>query len=242
MTPAGATTARRGRLAAVLAGAAALCLGAGAHLLTSPASADVADAGDVPDPGPARTAPAAADAVADPAVRHGGPAHPRPGAPPAVPGVTDGPLVLLPPARLRVAALRVDAPVVPVSVDAGGGLELPDDPSVLGWWAGGADPGAGTGTVVVAGHIDTKEAGPGVMARVVDLPVGAGLVLSDAHGRSVAYTVAAIRTYDKDDLPASIFARSGRERLVLVTCGGPFDSRTHHYRDNIVVYAVPAAP
>ena len=50
----------------------------------------------------------------------------------------------------------------------------------------------------------------------------------------------AVRTYGKDDLPASIFARSGRERLVLVTCGGPFDSRTHHYSDNIVVYAVPA--
>ena len=29
-------------------------------------------------------------------------------------------------------------------------------------------------------------------------------------------------------------------RLVLVTCGGPFDQAAGHYRDNIVVTAVPA--
>jgi hypothetical protein len=230
------TTARRGRLAAALAGAAALCLGAGAHLLTSPASADVADAGDVPDPGPAATALPAADEAQVP---HGGPARPGARATTAPRRVASAPPVLLPPTRLRVPALRVDPRVVPVAVDSDGALELPDDPAVLGWWAGGADPGAGAGTVVLAGHIDTKEAGPGVMARVVDVPVGAGLELSDAHGARVAYTVVAVRTYGKDDLPASIFARSGRERLVLVTCGGPFDSRTHHYSDNIVVYAVP---
>jgi hypothetical protein len=26
---------------------------------------------------------------------------------------------------------------------------------------------------------------------------------------------------------------------VLITCGGPFDVRQHHYRDNIVVIATP---
>jgi hypothetical protein len=28
--------------------------------------------------------------------------------------------------------------------------------------------------------------------------------------------------------------------LVLITCGGPFDQVHHSYRDNLVVYAVPA--
>jgi hypothetical protein len=27
--------------------------------------------------------------------------------------------------------------------------------------------------------------------------------------------------------------------LAVVTCGGPFDSSTGHYWDNVVVYAVP---
>jgi len=40
--------------------------------------------------------------------------------------------------------------------------------------------------------------------------------------------------YDDD-----VFARTGKARLVLVTCGGPFDQRSGHYKDNIVVTAVP---
>jgi hypothetical protein len=27
--------------------------------------------------------------------------------------------------------------------------------------------------------------------------------------------------------------------LTLITCGGPFDARTRHYRDNVVVTAEP---
>ncbi len=34
--------------------------------------------------------------------------------------------------------------------------------------------------------------------------------------------------------------RRGRPRLVLVTCGGPFDRVAGHYRDNVVLTAVPA--
>jgi hypothetical protein len=39
--------------------------------------------------------------------------------------------------------------------------------------------------------------------------------------------------------PAEAFDRIGRARLVLITCGGPFDPSTGNYRDNIVAYAVP---
>jgi hypothetical protein len=44
----------------------------------------------------------------------------------------------------------------------------------------------------------------------------------------------------KEKLPTDIYSRRGRPRLVLVTCGGPFDEATRHYRDNVVVTAVPA--
>jgi hypothetical protein len=79
------------------------------------------------------------------------------------------------------------------------------------------------------------------MARVVELPLGARLEVSDGQGRRLAYTFAALRSYPKSALPSSIFTQSGRERLVLVTCGGTFDAATRHYSDNIVVYAVPAS-
>jgi len=41
-------------------------------------------------------------------------------------------------------------------------------------------------------------------------------------------------------LPADIFAQDGPARLVLISCGGPFDRTAGSYLDNIVVFAVPA--
>jgi hypothetical protein len=43
----------------------------------------------------------------------------------------------------------------------------------------------------------------------------------------------------KTRLPPSLFDTAGPPRLALVTCGGPFDSATGHYLDNIIVWAVP---
>lgn len=47
-------------------------------------------------------------------------------------------------------------------------------------------------------------------------------------------------TLPKPQLSTGIFTRSGGRRLVFVTCGGPFDQRTKHYVDNVIVYAAAA--
>jgi hypothetical protein len=49
------------------------------------------------------------------------------------------------------------------------------------------------------------------------------------------YRVTSVRRVRKQALPSSLYRRTGPARLVLVTCGGPFDG--HHYRDNIIVTA-----
>ncbi len=46
--------------------------------------------------------------------------------------------------------------------------------------------------------------------------------------------------YVKDGLPTDrLWATTGDEMLVLITCGGEFNSDIRRYRHNIVVYAVP---
>ena len=48
--------------------------------------------------------------------------------------------------------------------------------------------------------------------------------------------------YPKQELPTeAMFAREGTRALVLITCGGEFDSTTGHYADNVVVVAEPRA-
>lgn len=145
-----------------------------------------------------------------------------------------------PPARLRLARLHIDAPVLPVTVDVNGLLGVPDNPRQLGWWSGSSRPGMPSGSVVIDGHVDSAALGLGALFHLRDARTGDEVVLTNAAGWSTHYTVVAHRTYAKTTLPAAeVFASDVGPRLVLLTCGGPFDQATRHYADNIVVYAVP---
>src|SRR3954470_8804731 len=59
------------------------------------------------------------------------------------------------PSRLTISGIDVDAAVEPVTV-TDGQLGVPENGRVLGWWRDGAAPAAHRGTVVLAGHVDTK--------------------------------------------------------------------------------------
>lgn len=142
------------------------------------------------------------------------------------------------PERIRIPRLGVDAPVVAVGVSATGSMDVPDDPKVLGWWADGAAPGAALGTAVVAGHVNTAAAGPGALSRLNELRPGEEITVVGS-GRELRFKVVALRQYPKADLPAEdAFSQKVTGRLALVTSGGPFDPRSGHYRDNVIVYAV----
>ncbi len=144
------------------------------------------------------------------------------------------------PDRLVAAGVQLAAPIRPVGVTAGA-LQVPDDVHTLGWWQGGAAAGSRQGTVVIDGHVDSAGQGIGALASIARMQLGDRLRLSTGHSE-VAYVVQARRSYAKDVLPTDLFTRSGPARLALITCGGPFNTTTRHYRDNIVVYATPAPP
>jgi len=143
------------------------------------------------------------------------------------------------PTSLSVPDARVTAPVVPVGTRPDGQLRLPRSPHVVGWWVGSAPAGDPHDSTLIAGHVDSAAEGVGALAALRDVDVGARVVVVDSFGGSHGYRVAARRVYPKYALPRDIFAVTGRARLVLVTCGGPFDEQTGRYRDNVVVYALP---
>ena len=145
-----------------------------------------------------------------------------------------------PPNSLTIADLGVvNARIIAVSAHDGN-LDVPANPQVLGWWSGGALPGARSGSVVIDGHVDSARLGRGALFHLGSVPMGSRVLLTTSNGRRVSYRVVGRRVYDKRSLPADVFATGGPPRLVLITCGGPFNKATRHYRDNVVVYAVPA--
>lgn len=148
------------------------------------------------------------------------------------------------PTRLAIASIGADAPVFPVG-DPGGVLLPPANIQTLGWWEAGVAPGAPRGTSVLVGHVDGRNAAGvpvvGALFYLDRTPLGATAVVRTTSGKVLNYVLVARRLYTKAALPTrAIFVRTGPPRLVVVTCGGPFDPATRHYQDNVVAYFVPA--
>lgn len=146
----------------------------------------------------------------------------------------------LQPSRLRVPAIGVDAAVVPVGVESDGQMEIPTDVREIGWYRHGPGPTDAAGSVVLAGHVDSRSQGPGAFFALQQLEEGAVIEILATDGTRAEYTVTGRRQYGKDEIPlAALFSREGPPRLVLMTCGGDFDDRRRRYADNVVVFAVP---
>jgi hypothetical protein len=152
-----------------------------------------------------------------------------------------GVLSALTPTRVAVSSVNIDAPVSPVGIDVGQGV-LGVSPNIhhTGWWADGATPGDREGSVLIAGHVDSATAGAGAFFNLKNAKPGSTVAVTTAGGRTLTYKVSSVKSYLKAMLPTDVWSKKGRARLVLVTCGGPFDHKTKHYVDNIVLTAYPA--
>ena len=141
------------------------------------------------------------------------------------------------PRRVLIPALHVAAPVLPVRAP-GGTLVPPSDPQQLGWWAGGARPGAARGSALVTGH--TVHTGGGALDDLETLRRGDAVTVRTDRGR-ITYDVTKVAVYSKGavaDHAERMFSQDVPGRLVLVTCE---DWDGEHYLSNVVVVAEPAS-
>jgi hypothetical protein len=144
------------------------------------------------------------------------------------------------PVALTAGDDAISGPVVPTGVNAETGeLDLPAEAKVVAWYRYGPTPGA-PGSAVLAGHVDWHGV-PGIFFRLRELHAGDAVAVTMSDGSLQSWTVTDVTLVAKPELPvAEVFSRTGPPTLTLVTCGGSFDSKTRHYRSNVVVTAVPA--
>ena len=154
----------------------------------------------------------------------------RPAVRPAVPPAPVMPTVLPVGAQaIQIPSLQVSAPASPESVTAGA-LGVPGDPAHVGWWM------PSTSELIIDGHVDMEGVGPGALYEVRNLRPGARITVQTTAGAE-HWTIDGVRTYQKGRVPAGLLTPPGTgTRLVIITCGGPFDYATHHYDDNVVAY------
>ena len=153
---------------------------------------------------------------------------------------------------LVIPALGVRAPLLPtgaVGAPQTAALTIPPDIHTVGWWDGTVQDGDRSvqenapapgqpGVALIAGHVDSAAAGPGALHDLVTLQVGDLIRIDDSTGVVSTWSVdARPQTNLKTQLPPALWVTTGAPRLALVTCGGPFDSATGHYLDNVIVWA-----
>jgi LPXTG-site transpeptidase (sortase) family protein len=129
------------------------------------------------------------------------------------------------------------APVVSAGT-VGDQLQVPSGARRVGWWDGGAEAGDPFGSIVLAGHVDTKTEGLGFFARLRKAEPGEYVVLRGA-GRTATYRIDSKISVPKDALAtkSGAFDQTGAHRLVLITCTGAYDRNNGGYEDNLVVTA-----
>jgi sortase (surface protein transpeptidase) len=142
--------------------------------------------------------------------------------------------------RVQVPTIGVDAPVVPLGLDAAGALEAPDGMTETGWWTGGPEPGE-AGPAIIAGHVDSRE-GPAVFFRLRELQTGDRVTVVRADGSQVEFVVERLERHPKDEFPTeAVYGDTPGPTLRLITCGGDFDRSSGHYLDNVIAYAAPVS-
>ncbi|MDX2561538.1 class F sortase [Streptomyces sp. TX20-6-3] len=154
-----------------------------------------------------------------------------------VPASVPGPLPPSTPLRVRVPAVRIDAPITKVGLDADGWIEAPppEENRLAGWFTGAVTPGE-RGTAVVVGHVDV----PGGRAVFYDLGAlrkGHRVEIARRDGRTAVFTVYGVEVLPKEGFPAErVYGDAGVPELRLITCGGTF-TEENGYAGNVVVSA-----
>jgi sortase (surface protein transpeptidase) len=140
------------------------------------------------------------------------------------------------PVRVRIPAIKVNAPVGPLEIEENNVLPAPETAEGTGWWRAGPEPGE-RGPAVIVGHVDSYT-GPAVFYRLHELVAGQEIFVDRADGTTATFVASRVERHHKHAFPTeAVYGVTPNPQLRLITCGGDFDRQDRSYLDNIIVYA-----
>jgi len=139
------------------------------------------------------------------------------------------------PARIRIPAIKVNAALMKLGLQADGSLQVPPTAYTAGWFTGAPQPGR-IGPAVIAAHV-RWDGTAGAFAQLSKLRAGNRIVVIRADGSEVAFRVDHIERFQKNKFPTKlVYGNINYAGLRLITCDG-FDSSRRAYLANLVVFA-----
>lgn len=139
--------------------------------------------------------------------------------------------------KLEIPGIGVATRLLALGHPHGNALPVPSPAQTrdAAWYNFSAVPGR-PGNSVVVGHVDTYT-GPAVFYNLYRLRHGDPVYIS-IGGRRMRFAVRRVTEVPKALFPVTqVFGPATKPQLWIITCGGDFDSATHHYLDNIIVSA-----
>ena len=142
------------------------------------------------------------------------------------------------PARLKIPAIDVDAPIEYVELTLDGSMGIPKGPSDVGWFELGSRPGE-DGSAVMAGHYGTWKNGQGsVFDNLHKLRPGDKIYIEDEKGTTITFVVRESRSFDPNADASDVFnSNDGKSHLNLITCEGSWNKDSKSYSKRLVVFA-----
>ncbi len=148
------------------------------------------------------------------------------------------------PAQLRIPALQINAPVMPVGQTASGAMDAPTSKALhspywtsVFWYDQGPAPGQ-TGNAVIAGHVDRVGGDPAVFWSLGHLAPGDKVFVAMKSGQQLQFVVNRVVKYPasapSQDVINAVFGPTGEHHLNLITCSGVWTG--NGYDERLVVF------
>jgi sortase (surface protein transpeptidase) len=139
------------------------------------------------------------------------------------------------PTNLRIPTISLDTSLVPIGLQADKTIQPLTRFDVAAWYNGGPTPGE-LGPAVIVGHVDSWK-GIAVFFRLRELKPGDAIQIDRADGSTANFKVTDIKKFVRDDFPTQgVYGNINYAGIRLITCGGTFNTQTHEYDQNTVVY------
>ncbi len=140
------------------------------------------------------------------------------------------------PSRFTIPALKINAAVQHVGVNAKGNMAAPSNFTDVAWYKYGFVPGQ-RGNAVLAGHVDNGLALSGVFKRLKELKLGDDVYIERKDGAKLHFVVVKIESYPYKEVPLELlFGNSNKAMLNLISCEGAWVKTEKTYDRRLVVF------
>jgi LPXTG-site transpeptidase (sortase) family protein len=141
------------------------------------------------------------------------------------------------PAKLLISKLNINATIEYIGLTSSGNVAVPANSLDVGWYKYGALPG-NKGTAIIVGHVDNSVGQSAVFTNLDKLQKGDNIIVIDAEGQTISFTVSRSQIYNNSENPPVVFKAIDNEaHLNLITCTGPWDAGKYVFTERLVVFA-----